>query len=307
MSKMLRRIWKCEYGFSLVEALVTIVIVGAAMIPISMVFTQTIRTTTDTRKQLQANELAQEYLEVTRSIDMSAFNSLFSDGITDVMTRDSSNGADEAKLTAAGYSSLPEGYKAIISYTTDIDISAFTFTSPQKGAVHSDAIVYIDSGSNSEIRVVDTDNQGNSTTIRSTGTLTRNILVDVYRTSNQMQITYNNGANDIGQLTVNLDYILPELPSVRFIMGDIVGSESQINTTIKVNSNLPDEFKVYVYESNENTVNASTEVLGGYVSFSRNLSTIETTPRRIVEIYISIIDTTSGEEIARMTTTKIDE
>ena len=50
-------------GFSLVEAIVTVAIVGLIIVPISIIFTGSLKNSIMAREQLKANQLAQMYVE----------------------------------------------------------------------------------------------------------------------------------------------------------------------------------------------------------------------------------------------------
>lgn len=286
-------------GFSLIEAIVTVVIVGIAMVPISMVFTQTINTTVDTRQQLQANGLAQEYIEAIKSKEFSEFDSLFSGGTSRVLT-------SATDFAALGLEVLPKNFKATISYATDVDLAAYALPAG-KTPVDVDTIINIEGGYDPIVDVRNGDSSGSinypTAAIASTN---RTILIRARRDTNFLEVLYYDGGILKGS---GYSTSLSE-DAVRIVMGNsgsTVTYVNQLSTIIQVDSNLPRELNVYIYETGANTVNATTEILSGFISFSRNLTEVTDAERRIVEIQVEIRDTVTDEVLAVLTTTKIDE
>ncbi|PKM54646.1 MAG: hypothetical protein CVV00_07365 [Firmicutes bacterium HGW-Firmicutes-5] len=304
---MLKSWWntlKSNSGFSLVEALVTIAIVGAAMIPISFVFTQTIGTTIETRKQLVANGLGQEYLEALKAKEFSDYDSIFGVG----STIEIDNSYTEVTYDLMGLTPLPEGYKAILSYDTSVDIGAFALPSPTSMPA-ADIIIDMPSGYMQTVLLTDTDS-GNLTTYPQTSTSSTERVIRINGDRDTGMITldyYDQLTGGGGSLDSRFSVSATSDPAIRLLMGDGAGVGTPITTRIDIDSNLPQEIKLYFYEEDTNTVQATTRIISGSVSISRNLNIVDSFDRRIMAIKVEIFDVHSGNKLGTYTTTKIDE
>jgi len=299
-------------GFSLIEAIVTVAIVGIAMVPISMVFTQTIHTTVDTRKQLEANELAQEYIEAIKAKSLTSLSDLFCTGAVDIDTDgDGTNDGRAKELNASttasefeaiGLKVLPKNFKATISYNDRVDLPAYTIADGH-APVEVDTIITIDSGHSPTIQVDD----GLGTSLPS-GTVVTNkrvILLQARRNTGKLIVSYFDTDSLSGQ-SASIDL---SKKAIRIVIGNDPRTK-QLDTIIKVDSNLKERLNVYIYEDKDNQIKATTEIINGVVSISRNLTKMPDPDNnhRIVEIGVEIKDTNNGDKVlAKLTTTKIDE
>lgn len=284
-------------GFSLVEAMVTVVIISIAMIPISMVFTQTITTTIGTRKQLEANELAQRYIETLKNKEYEAFLAVFEGNDEKIINPDTA-------VSGIDIEPIPKGYRAIISYDA-ATFESSTVVPSEPDAV--DMIITIDSGYDKTVGV----GKGDGTDIEEhigTALKDRVIYIKADRSEDKFRVYYLvDGEPDVEIYPTGITI---DESAIRIKLGNKGATDSypQYNTTtIKVDSNLSSEVSVYIYEGANNTVKATTEVVSGIVSFNRNLTNVSGEKRRIVEIQVAIMDLTTNEIIASLTTTKIDE
>ena len=296
---------KSNSGFSLIEALVTIAIVGAAMIPISFVFTQTIGTTVETRKQLVANGLGQEYLEALKSKDFSDYESIFGVGstieINDTFT--------QATYDLMGLTPLPKGYKARLSYDTDVDISEFALEEANE-MPHADIIVKIPSGYLNTVELKDTDSGDEMIYPQTSTTSTARVIrIRGDRDANRIIIDYLDQLTGDGSIDSRFYITAPTEPAIRFLMGEGANNGAPLITTrIDIDSNLPQTIKLYFYEEDTNTtVKATTKIISGSVSISRNLNAVNNFERRIMAIKVEVMDAYSGKTLGTYTTTKISE
>jgi len=290
-------------GFSLVEALVTIAIVGAAMIPISFVFTQTIGTTVETRKQLVANGLGQEYLEALKAKEFSDYDSIF--GVNSTIEID--NSFTEVTYGLMGLTPLPKGYKAVLSYDTGVDIGAFALPTPTQ-MPDADIIIDIPSGYMHTVFLTET-NSGNQTTYPQTATSSTSRVIRIRgdRNANVITVDYLDQLTGGGSIDSRFSISAPLEPAIRFLLGDGTGVGTPIVTRIDIDSNLPQEIKLFFYENDTNSVQATTKIISGSVSISRNLNVVDSFDRRILAIKVEIYDVHSGKKLGTYTTTKINE
>lgn len=309
MKNWLKKVIKNENGFSLVEAIVTVAILGAAIVPISMVFTRTIETTVETRRQLQANTIAQEYLEHIKSREMIDIPVLMPGDATSG-SRTITGGTD---LSSIGLETLPDNYNLTISWSLSAELSnigAIEAGSEPEEPLAVDAIVSIDSGFTTDTVVTIGGGTPNETPDTLDPAQGRVIYIDVARigasTEGNVIITYRSASGDTVLHTFGSSYTTTE-KAIRFYMGNSSGIGSPIDTKIMIDSNIPSEFAVYIYEDAGNTIDADVEVISGLVRISRNLKEAYEVPGRIVEITASVTNNITSETLATFKTTKYDE
>ena len=291
---------KNEYGFTLIETVVSVLLLGIAVIPLSTIFTMTLERTLGTGHQLEANETAQQYMENLKNRDYEDFATLFA-GSTELILDD-----HEADLAAIGLNQLPDGYTVRLSYDTAVDLPAYALPEVPAGDVEDvDLLISIPSGFAPETYVTD-QTYSNNTTVQMPTVYSlhseREILIRGDRATGSVTVSYVADGTPIGSgMTVQYD-----TGTIRFNMGS--GSEgSQITTKVTVDSNLTSELRLFFYEDSDSTVEPIVTVNGGLVSVSRNLQEINEGTRRIVEIQVDVIHELSGEVLASITGTKINE
>lgn len=106
-------------GFSLIEAIITVVVVGIITVPLTMTFIHSLQDTVTAKEQLKATQLAQlciENIKAKSHQDLMSFfdNDPMADGID-----------EEREITAnqgykGGFPDIPNGYKVKISYDTSV-------------------------------------------------------------------------------------------------------------------------------------------------------------------------------------------
>lgn len=302
MKKILKRLRQNE-GFSLVEAIVSVVIVGIAILPISMIFTTTVTRTVDTRKQLEANKLAEKYMETIKDKRFQQFNTIFhaGDGVSSHKSGTLTFTDGTASLSAMGIDPPPEGYEISIRYDNDTLYNAAVSTPTAASAAPDvDGIIEINSGSDPGIVYKNGDGSDWST---STGTGNqRTIEITGERGTNDILIKHSDN-NNLSIKTLKIDN--PAHYALRFVMGS--SGTKTITTKVIVNSTLTEKLKLYFYEGDDNTIDADVEVATGYVSVSRNLYLVAFNEPRITEIVVTVTDTTTGKQLANLASSKINE
>lgn len=314
MWNTIKKFIKENSGFTLVEALVTIVILGAAIVPISMVFTRTIETTVTTRKQLEANEIAHSYLEYIKASPMDRIDELLTAGGSRTFTSNDD-------LSLVGLPNLQDGYQVTLSYDTAKVSELATIPGNQEIAQPEsvDAVIEIASNKDDDV-TINVTGAGISTIPSAVGNdiskVNRVIYIEVRRVFGEsygrVEITYRDENDQVQGFTgpsfnTNADGDIAG--AVRFAMGnsDEGDAPNAYNTKIIVDSNMPNEFTVYIYEDENNTIKATTETASGIVRFSRNLKEYEPIVGRIVELTARVEDNITGEVLATMKSTKFDE
>lgn len=302
MFRRMKQFMRNCHGFSLVEAIISVAIVGIAMVPISMIFSQTTAQSIEMRKQLQANVLVQEYVENLKTRTPADFNQFFG-AATSVSYSSSQLDTD---FTSKGLKPLPKGYEVTLSYSKDaVNTPAFTLPSGQT-PLPVDLIISLPSGKD-ETTII-TKGDGTPLASHNVGTLMTNdrqILIRAGRTNGEYEIIYQkkNLTTVVGE--VSLVTLPRSLNAIRFEMGN--RDTNLMKTNIVVDSSATDHIKVHVYEDGNNTIQATTEVMSGLVTFNRNLSLPGAFTHGVIKITAEIKETVSGKILASVTTTKVDE
>ena len=294
--KLLMKLIRNNSGFTLIEAIISVVIIGIAIVPISLVFTRTINTTVATRKQLVANEIAEKYMEALKDKRFDEYNNIFHDGTVEL------EGVVDSLIDL---DDVPDGFKVNVSYDND-SLMVDGFDTQIPNAVSPvDGIIKIPSASTQNIEYwfdgtteysdLDEDSPaaGKNREIRIVGSRSDDSL-SVYH--------YDHNGLMCHKFIINT----PLTYALRFEIGDS-GTFGDINTTINVSSDLHDQISLYFYESDSNPIHAVVNVEKGYVDISRNLYLIDVKEPRITELTIDVTDTLSGELLATMVSSKINE
>ncbi len=277
-------------------------ILGAAVIPISIVYTRTIDSTIDTRHQLNANVLLQEYVEAIKTQEMSEIESIMPGGTLTV-----SGGTD---MSAIGLKTLPDIYDLSMSYYISTDIEAIGKIEAGDEPVAEkpvDAIITINSGDETSINVNIDGNNSSLPIPTPANPLIRDIRIESVSTDDgggittYCTITYET-SEDAQYGTVGP--FLMTHNAVRFYMGES-GTLGQIDTNIIVRTDT--ELDVYIYEGQDESINATTEIERGTVRFSRNLTEAIDIPARVIELELSIENNVTGETLATLKSSKFDE
>lgn len=100
-------------GFTLLEAIISVAIVGMVIVPISMVFNGTLQQTIVAKHQLKANQLAQLYVENIKAKPEVELINFFA-------------GANSKVITSAvnGFPAVPSGYSVELQYNKGLPLYA---------------------------------------------------------------------------------------------------------------------------------------------------------------------------------------
>jgi len=138
LSMRLASDWKSDKGFTLIEAVASIVIVGLVVIPIGTIFSGVLANTMETKEKFQATQIAQQYIEAVKSMSFEEVEKINSKPITN-------ENAKEYEMPE-----LPKGYSVEVTYedgtTETFNKSPFSWDEdkmPKAGTVNADVIIYI--------------------------------------------------------------------------------------------------------------------------------------------------------------------
>lgn len=108
------KFFKKSSGFTLIEAIISIAIVGIIVAPISMVFSKSLSHSLEAKHQLKATQIAQLFVENIKSKPESEFMNFF-DAIPATQTKT----INSLTASAYGFPTIPQGYTVTIQYEKD--------------------------------------------------------------------------------------------------------------------------------------------------------------------------------------------
>ncbi len=274
---------KSEKGFSLVEAIVSVAIVGIIILPLSMMLTHTVKGTAPTKKKLIANEISQHYLENFKSKQVSDLEEIFIAGNERLITSPESN-------ILTYLPRIEPGYK--VKLTLDEDAYYSAITSPIDGHdlpaindwVTSDITVSIDKHS-SGIKLYKGSSEYTSGYADPVNNNSRVITIEGIRSTGNISVTVKDGS---GNNVISM--ITPAVTNnIVFDVGDLPPSVNG-KTSININSNMLEQLNIYVYEGTSSAVDLDFDVKSGLVSIARNLKKISTIKGNVVKVLVEVID-----------------
>lgn len=129
-------------GFTLIEAIITVAIVGIIVAPISMVFIGSMNDTLVAKQQLKANQMAQLYVENLKSRTYEDMILLFPSE-SSVITLTETTIEDNHYLT--GFPKIPDNYRVELSVDRSIyeNISDYSVSKPANEISKTDADIFV--------------------------------------------------------------------------------------------------------------------------------------------------------------------
>ena len=290
-------------GFTLIEAIVTVAIVGAVITPIALIFQGALVTSIETKDKMRATHLSQQYIEALKVLDFDTLKSLVidSDGI----------------VTSSNYTTydLPE---VLDDYLVEVDLhyastdhdgtdAEFNLdnanfkmdTDIDSVVVDSDLYILLESSISSQSTIYSSNNPYDATPLVKEHEYSGSVNSD-----RNMLITLADHSNGtVGHYTITLVQD-GETKTVNYVSGvfnhniiimcnDEISDVAMVNDTkIIVTNTTADTVNIYVYESPLDTIDPDIEVGNGSVSQIRGVAEVNPLSHRIYEIEVTIkVDT----------------
>lgn len=176
-------------GFSLIEAIITVVIVGIITVPLTMTFIHSLQDTVTAKEQLKATQLAQLCIE---NIKAKSHQDLMSFFDNDPMADDID---EEREITAnqgykGGFPDIPNGYKVKISYDTSVfTANEYQIDGGSSSMLSYDAIInFTDASSSTDKSFIVNNGSDTATYTQEGGTTPRIIYITYEYDSNKVLI-----------------------------------------------------------------------------------------------------------------------
>jgi prepilin-type N-terminal cleavage/methylation domain-containing protein len=285
---MLKKLFKNQLGFTLIEAIISIAIVGIVVAPISAIYFGSLQQSIEAKDKLRASELAQLYIENIKERSYDDFMDIYSAVSGSSITITATDFGGGNYFEGFPNVSYMDDYRVTIEYDqASTDYAEYALT--QAAVQFDDFDVTIDIDSSATYGIVATYNNGvNQYFFTDDGTMDITInssflLIDsefntVNVSSNAIQINCNADITDIAQITFN------------------------------IKNETSNDSSIYIYRQDDTKVEAIVNSLEGrnYRNYNlNNYSTDVSTGIFIIEVTIE--DVMTNEELAHVYATKIYE
>lgn len=283
MSTLKKLYHNCS-GFSLIEAIITIVIVGIVIVPISMVFMGSLQKATDAKEQLKSNQIAQLYIE---NLKLKSYDELI-----DFFTNNGANNATKRTLTGLnfnnkdyyfGFPELPEGYQVELSYD-ESSYNGYSVTQNPNNIKDFDFDVRIDLDYDS-MKVYDGSN-----------TLMSQFNADLDSNDLSFAVTIDSGSISINEATS--PYVGswdPANPQVgkrfynNYIKINCMAEDNNYkNVTFSMKNDTNTTSTVFIVREDENKVDPILINIEGPLVINNNVSESSSSPYSIIEIEVAV-------------------
>ncbi len=282
--------WKDEGGFTLVEVLVSVLIISIAIIPLTYVFTHVAKGTIDGNEMLEINKLAVMYMENIKSRSIDEYSGLFN--VDSSRNGEISLSADD-DLEALSLPDIPDKYIVRLSYnesdlyTRPLDSSDNEILPALSPDVVTDCLISMDK-EKSALMIYDED-----------GNAQDNSMYPDEFGKRKIKISLNSEENTIRTEVLNDDITLSSLKcsannkNVVLDIGEDIPNTSEA-TEIEVSSDLSGIFSVYVFEDGNDTDRYYFKVVSGKVNISRNLRKASDVNVNLLSAKVEILEKSNG-------------
>lgn len=316
---------KEESGFTLVEAVASVAILGMVVTPIALIFQGALMTSVDTRVKFQSNQLAQQYVETVkgmtyesiqdldRALDLSG--GLLTEEMMDTFYLDKPVSGQEVHMDLS-----VKDTEVKEAFGTDADRNP-DYMNPELASVegyeatatiaHSyDILLYLDSRMTTSTYVFDQAHPFGVTELEDVDRIGNTA------TNRDIHIEYNEGSGaSVRDYKVEVDTIktysmtdpLAVESSIVIVCDDPSPGDIGNHTELTVTNNTDDILQVFIYESTGNTIDVDfpTDNMSGTVIVKDGLKMVSIPAYRLYEFHVDIV--ADGETISNLTTTFLSE
>lgn len=301
---------KTDQGFTLVEAVVTIFLVGLIFTPLALMFNKGLESTVKSRQQLQANQIGQQYIEAVKTMPYVSLKEL----------TDKVQIAGQLSPTIAAAYDLPPvpadyrvklgiAYDAASGYDNQFESPDFKFDqSIQADTVQKidyDMVLYLDSAVNNKVSIYGKD-EFNPDFLG----LPANTLVDPNLSKRQVEIVWQDSGfgrkitlkQGASTAMVNLSSLALGNTIVIFC-ADQATVSGHLETDFFVDNRTADPLNIMVFETDQDQIRPVINPLAGPIKTLRGLQNIDSFRYRLYKVTVEVEK--AGQVLETLTTTVI--
>lgn len=272
---------KSQGGFTLIEVIVTVAIIGIVTVPIALIFQGALLSSIETRQQLIATQVSQQYVEKIKLMSMSEFNDL-----------------DGQVFDESGYDVAVTLLD--LSNSNEFGQDAFkmpTLSSSSYGDADLNLVLEDSTSSETHVTLIKDDGNTEEDTMGNDTDGDRNINLDFQRTSpSQVNIQVELGAE-----SESITKALKDQYIVYIHSNDT--SPSSFSTRITVDNATGKNLEIYVFENPSDQIKPEIVLNTGNNTIYRNISETEFFEYRIYAFEIRV--SKDGEELSKVVTTRL--
>ncbi len=272
---------KSQGGFTLIEVIVTVAIIGIVTVPIALIFQGALLSSIETRQQLIATQVSQQYVEKIKLMSMSEFNDL-----------------DGQVFDESGYDVAVTLLD--LSNSNEFGQDAFkmpTLSSSSYGDADLNLVLEDSTSSETHVTLIKDDGNTEEDTMGNDTDGDRNLSLDFQRTSpSQVNIQVGLGAE-----SESITKALKDQYIVYVHSNDT--SPSSFSTRITVDNATGKNLEIYVFENPSDQIKPEIVLNTGNNTIYRNISETEFFEYRIYAFEIRV--SKDGEELSKVVTTRL--
>jgi len=272
---------KSQGGFTLIEVIVTVAIIGIVTVPIALIFQSALLSSIETRQQLIATQVSQQYVEKIKLMNMNDFMDL-----------------DGQIFDESGY----DVAVTLLDLSNSNEFGQDSFKMPTLSSTSygdADLIVVLEDSTSSETHVtfIKDDNSKEEDAMGNDASGDRNLNLDFQRTSpSDVKIQV-----EVGAESKSITKALKDQYIVYVHSNDTSSSSS--STTITFDNSTGKDVDIYVFETPADQIKPEVVLNTGNNTVYRNISEPELFEYRIYAFEIDV--SKDGEELSKIVTTRL--
>ena len=280
---------KSQCGFTLIEVIVTVAIIGIVTTPIALIFQGALASSIETRQQLIATQLNQQYVEKIKLMDMNDFNHL-----------------DGKVFDESGY----EVSVTLLDLSESDKFGQSAFKMPSfsmNDYGNADLDLVLENSTSSETNISFFKEDGNKTeeTLVIEGSNDRNLYLDFKKmspTEVKIQVKLRTGS-DSEAVTKSESITKALLDKYVVYVHSNDTTASSFSTTVTVDNASGKDVEIYVFETPNDQIKPDIILNTGSNTVYRNISNPNVSEYRIYAFEIRVIK--DGEELSKVVTTRL--
>lgn len=292
-------------GFTFIEALITIVIVGIVIIPITTIFANVIKDNIEAKERLRITQLAQLYMENIKAKSEVDFMTFFQED-SESLEPEGQRTIEENEGYYIGFPNIPKGYKVRLSYDKGVDFLGFENSiDPDEPILNYDASITFDYNIGKNLKV----NNNVDEVLYLADTTIQDRIINIIYNEFDVQILDGNMNSFYVQNGTHLD-ILNDYNNIRIELKDTKDYTPFFNTRIYVQNYTIKPVNLYIFEADNHTVNLSINDgnanYGGETKIFYNMVNNNPSSHKVYKIIVEILDE-NNQVLTKLEGTKIDE
>jgi|GEM_PF-946397 len=303
--KRLEKYKSLNQGFTLVEVIVTVAIIGIVTVPIALIFQSALASSIQTREQLKATQLTQQFIESIKTMHMEQVLDLDS-------AVDATGKLSDDVLSRFDLPMIPQGYEVFfmlrkdnvdIGYNNEFDDSKYRMpVSEIANRTHTfDVEIRLDDAKTSSARVYLYDRERHLIEHEIIGTAeNREVAINIKKiNADELKIDVEINGTHYSEEIKAIDYE----GIINIVTLDTMTQEDHITTNIEITNSSGDVADIYVYETPQDQIKPIIDLNTGTNTIHRNITEPLIFDYRLYEFEIEV--SKNGKLLSKVVTTRL--